>query len=522
MRCLSIARSLGWTVLWSCLFWAGATTGRAQFFVASDGDDAAVGTAGDPWRTLQHAADQVGPGNRVTVRSGTYTNFRLLTSGTASNPIEFIAEPGVLINTMQPGRPDGINLELASHVVIDGFNITGMDRAGVRSVGLDSAFAENVTIRNISAFDNGVWGIFTGFVNDLLIEDNSTSGSIDEHGIYVSNSGDRPVIQRNATFGNNGNGIHMNGDMNTGEGIDGVISDALVSGNTIFDNGLGGGSGINMDGVINSRIENNLLFDNHASGISLFQIDGGAPSTGNVIVNNTIHQAEDGRWALNIQNGSVNNTAYNNILISEHPFRGAIDISPNSLSGFDSDYNVVIDRFTTDDLATTLTLAAWQAQTGNDMHSLVGNANELFVDWPTSDYQLLANAVARDAGTAMSAPSLDLDGAPRPIGASHDIGAFEYRIIAEDLNTDGFVDGLDLGILLANWNRTVAPFRGELNGAPPVDGLDLGILLGAWNPPTLRATSSPTAVPEPTTGLSGIALLLIVAGRQSNRSLAHQ
>ena len=70
-----------------------------------------------------------------------------------------------------------------------------------------------------------------------------------------------------------------------------------------------------------------------------------------------------------------------------------------------------------------------------------------------------------------------------------------------DLNMDGFVDGLDLGIQLGNWNQTVAPELGELNGLPPVDGLDLGILLGAWNPPPLSGSA---AVPEPT----GVALLL--------------
>ncbi len=67
-----------------------------------------------------------------------------------------------------------------------------------------------------------------------------------------------------------------------------------------------------------------------------------------------------------------------------------------------------------------------------------------------------------------------------------------------DLNMDGFVDGLDLGILLGNWDTTTTPDMGELDGTPPVDGLDLGILLGAWNPPPLGGVS---AVPEPTTAL---------------------
>ena len=71
-----------------------------------------------------------------------------------------------------------------------------------------------------------------------------------------------------------------------------------------------------------------------------------------------------------------------------------------------------------------------------------------------------------------------------------------------DLNMDGFVDGLDLGIQLGSWNQTVAPELGELNGVPPVDGLDLGILLGVWNPPPLSAVSG---VPEP----AGLTLMLV-------------
>ena len=321
--------------------------------------------SGTPWRTLQKAANVVGPGDHVTVLPGNYTGFNLTKSGTAANPIEFFAQPGVLINQRNPVTNDGINLENASYVVIDGFSVTGMGRAGVRSVGADEDdFAEHVTIRNVTASNNGVWGIFTGFVDDLLIENNKTSGSIDEHGIYVSNSGDRPIIRNNESWNNTRAGIHMNGDASLGG--DGIISGALVSGNIIHDNGTGGGSGINMDGVQDSRIENNLVYNNHASGISLYQIDGGGGASGNVVINNTVHQASNGRWALNIQDESINNTVLNNILISDHSFRGALDISPDALDGFQSDYNIVISRFTTDGGDSVLNLSQWQALTGQD------------------------------------------------------------------------------------------------------------------------------------------------------------
>jgi len=87
----------------------------------------------------------------------------------------------------------------------------------------------------------------------------------------------------------------------------------------------------------------------------------------------------------------------------------------------------------------------------------------------------------------------------------------------EDLNMDGFVDGLDLGILLGSWNTTTTPELGELNGTPPVDGLDLGILLGAWRPPGV--TGAAAAVPEPgSLVLSSLAMLAwTIAGRRRRR-----
>jgi hypothetical protein len=46
-----------------------------------------------------------------------------------------------------------------------------------------------------------------------------------------------------------------------------------------------------------------------------------------------------------------------------------------------------------------------------------------------------------------------------------------------DLNSDGMVDGADLGMLLAEWGIAGA---GDLNGDGLVDGADLGILLSYW------------------------------------------
>jgi hypothetical protein len=92
----------------------------------------------------------------------------------------------------------------------------------------------------------------------------------------------------------------------------------------------------------------------------------------------------------------------------------------------------------------------------------------------------------------------------------------QFRVLTEltydaDLNGDGFVDGLDLGIQLINWGQNVTPDQGELSGSPPVDSLDLGILLYTWNPKPL----STATVPEPSSlVLSSLASAAMMARRR--------
>jgi parallel beta-helix repeat protein len=482
----------------------------AEYFVSTSGNNAWPGTAAMPWATLQYAAEQVDDGDRVVVRPGDYTGFYLDASGSAAAPIEFFAEPGAQVTQRNGTTPDGINLEGASHVVIDGFAVTGMPRAGVRSV-----LGEFVTIRNVHAYDNDRWGIFTGFVDDLLIENNETSGSAIEHGIYVSNSGDRPVLRGNKSWGNRGSGIHMNGDVS--QGGDGIISDALVTGNWIFGNAAyngttyGGGSGINMDGVQDSRIENNLLYDNHASGISLYSIDGAEGSTGNLVINNTIHQPAQSRWAVNIRDGSTDNTVRNNILLNDHSSRGAISVWDDSLEGFTSDYNALISRFTTDDSNSVQTLAQWRTATGNDLHSFVATAASLFVDAATRDYRLKPGAAAIDAGSSLGAPGVDFFDAARPQGAGVDMGAIEFAaappLAGADFDSSGVVDAADLAIWTTGFGTTTGAQRddGDANNDGAVDGGDFL----AWQ--RQLTGGGMQAVPEPTTNcvplLAGIAVL---------------
>jgi hypothetical protein len=392
-----------------------------DYWVKNGGDDGASGTsAAAAWATLPHAASRVGPGDTVHVLDGSYQGFYLTTSGTESAPITFRAEGAAArITADNPTTPDGINLEGASHVVIDGFVVDGRTRTGVRAV-----TASFVTVRNCKLGFNGRWGILTGFVDDFLAEGNEAHHSQAEHGIYVSNSCARPVVRNNLVHDNHANGLHFNGDLS--QGGNGRIDGALVEGNVIYGNGAGGGSGINMDGSVGGVVRNNLLYDNHASGVSLYRIDASTGSTGNLVVNNTIVNAADGRWCVNINSGSTGNVVRNNILYNLHPTHGAIAVDASSRPGLVSDYNAVIDRFSVDQGSHVLGLAAWQGL-GYDAHSFLTTPAEDFVA-PGTDFHLLPTSPAVDAGTGAGAPSTDLDGNPRPVGAGVDVGAYEVQL----------------------------------------------------------------------------------------------
>src|SRR5690606_12106245 len=127
----------------SCTVWFVLTSASSagQFYVSPLGNDAFAGSAGAPWKTLQRAADAVGPGDVVNVLPGQYAGFDLSTSGTSEQRISFVALPGAIINQPNARTPDGINLEGASYVTVDGFTVTGVPRAGIRAVGAEDDFS---------------------------------------------------------------------------------------------------------------------------------------------------------------------------------------------------------------------------------------------------------------------------------------------------------------------------------------------------------------------------------------------
>ena len=400
-----------------------ALQGQTYYVDPAGSDHTGDGSADYPWQTIQHAASLVAAGDTVLINPGTYGGgITVDRSGTALQPITFRANGAGVVIEGSGGERDAFYIDGADYVVVEGLTIQHATRAGVRI-----SLSDHVTVRTCVLADNGKWGVFTDFSDHTLIEGNESYGAMDEHGIYISNSSDYPTIRGNRLHHNASCGLHMNGDASMGG--DGVISYGLVEKNIVYENGASGGSGINMDGVTDTIIRNNLLYDNHASGISLYQIDGGSGSQNNLVLNNTILMPSDGRWAINIPDASdTGNKVFNNIVYSDHGWRGSILIAAPDLAGFESDYNVVVDRFSADGGNSSIALSAWRVH-GYDAHSFVASPSQLFVDPAAHDYTLRADSPAIDTGTALANVSDDLAGKARPAGPAYDIGAYERVVL---------------------------------------------------------------------------------------------
>lgn len=392
----------------------------ATYAVSPGGSDASAGSAAAPWQTLQKAAESVAPGDVVVVEDGDYAGFACRRSGTAERRIVFKARNryGAKITRANPGKGvDWISILSASYITIDGFDVSGATRAGI---GVRSLSDETGTdtrddiVQNCHSHHNGLPrggahdGVFTGFALNFTVQDCQLDHN-GEHGIYISNSADNPVARRNHSHHNVASGIQLNADKKTGitGAQDGLISNWLVEGNIIHDNGASGGAAINLDGDINGICRNNLIYNNLASGIALYGIDGARASSDNLIVNNTVYNPDSRRAALLLMNGASGNTVFNNILYSG---RGA---GIEAEGEFKHDYNLV-------SRIEGATMAG---------HEAAPAAVTVFTDLAQLDFHPAANSPALNQGVAtfngLAAPRTDLASGARPAGVGFDIGAYE-------------------------------------------------------------------------------------------------
>jgi parallel beta-helix repeat protein len=404
------------------------------FYISPQGHDSNPGTAQMPWATLQHGVDMISPGDTILVQSGTYDGCRIGISGGDNAPKTLKAAPGaqVLINKPGPNNKHNSIIEVENFAgTVTDWTIAGFEVANSHQYGIDVRVTARITVQGNHVHNSSATGIFTAFSDNVVIQGNQSDHN-GEHGIYVSNSSVSPTIASNRSHDNAAAGIHMNGDISEqapkGHRHTGLIQNATVENNVIWENGTQGGSAINCDGVDDSIFRNNLLYNNHASGISLYAIDGAHGSSNNKIYNNTIVMAANSRWPVNIPHDEkkppTGNAVENNILYTPDLNHGSILIASRNVAGFKSDYNVVVGRFSDNNGQSTTTSAKWQAL-GFDLHSIVSTPQQLFVDPANQNFQLNPGSPAIDAGTTLLDVPLDILGVTRPQGLAYDLGCYE-------------------------------------------------------------------------------------------------
>ncbi len=336
----------------------------------------------ETFATIQAAADTAQPGDLVIITPGRYRGIQFEErGGTDSAYIHFLGwgEPGSVI-VDEVAFPDKSWLRDlfyfidAHHIIIQNLAFEGAERAGIFVSGYFSEtghFAHHFIVLDVYSHNNNVWGLHTTSTSMILIQDSVFANSQEEHGAYISGSGDHAVIRRNVFQENNASGLQVNADpqsateevfwyLNNATGDtcdisedevwstewemlkacydeqnlpelgeffeDGVSENLIIEQNVITGNGAAGGAGINLASVRNSVVRNNLIYGNAAAAIACW--DNGYTEEKDLpsslfgcqwveISSNTLVDETGGRGALILNQDARDMVVANNIIIRD-------------------------------------------------------------------------------------------------------------------------------------------------------------------------------------------------------------
>jgi hypothetical protein len=431
------------------------------------------GAEDQPWLTIQYAADQIGAGDTVYVKAGTYAEAVILaTSGASGAEIVFAAYPGDTVtldgSSVTMDAYSGLfHLEGLQHVRIEGFHLVHATATN-HNYGIAVDGGSWITLKGNRTFDTSSSGIIVWGSSHILIDGNEielacSAGAASENECLT--------IGESSFFEISNNHVH-HGSQVRGEGIDakdgstngsvhhnhvhhvvgvGIYVDAWdkstgsidVSHNLVHDvQGNGFAVGSEQGGHLsNIRFFNNIAYDNLWTGLSAHACcTEDHPVSNLLIVNNTVHDNGDtsvsepwGGGIFDENEDATNVVIRNNLCFDNLNFQIALEI-PNPET-------VIVDHNLVEPFR-------------GDEHEVQGDDHQegdpQLADPANHNYHLLEGSPAVDTGSAVDAPSDDFDGQPRPQGQAIDIGAFEHGSLI-------FADGFEAGDLGA-WT---SPNRGD-------------------------------------------------------------
>jgi Periplasmic copper-binding protein (NosD) len=444
--------------------------------------------------TIQAASDAAQPSDLIIITPGRYGGVEVDTKG---------GEDGMYIHFLGWGDPGSVIIDHsadpsksylrhhfyfidAHHYIIQNLAFENAENgAGIFFSGFFSdtgQFSHHMIVMDVYSHNNGSWGLHSTSTNYILIQDSIFTHSRDEHGAYLSGSGDNMLIRRNVFQGNNAAGLQINADPNTateemfywldnstgntcghteddldavtwqemkdcydsqglpdlGEFIeDGISEHIIIEQNVITANGDAGGAGVNLASVRNSTIRNNLIYGNFAGGITCWD-DTYAETKGlasspfgcqnDHIYNNTIVDETGNRGGLILTHDARDMQVYNNIIIRDRS--DAYEVSVNSGSGLRSGANYYSAQYVDESPGFGGEEASFTGFSVSE--GLAQFVNAGFAPWaledgafPTlnpdrPDFHPLPNSVLATGGNPDFAPALDAFGSPR---TGHEIGA---------------------------------------------------------------------------------------------------
>jgi parallel beta-helix repeat protein len=381
-----------------------------------------------------------GPGGSIVLEDGVYAGgFRVSRSGKPNAPFVVRAHHPHKAIIRGPAAKDGKTqrgIEVTgNYVILEGLRVEESSGDGISIIG------QHVTVRNCVLYHNG-WGIQAdrfggagilvgGKADDARIEGTECYENR-EHGIYVSGGADRPIILGNRLHDNGdrqrrlgGNGLQINAD-----GPGWPTEKAVIANNTVYRNHA---MGFSLQGVQNSLVTNNLLYDNqHAVGLGVAKGSRNNRFFYNTVVNRPDASKELKRAVTVVGRGnhgpSSGNRLVDNILFA--PGGIALSFEEEDPSRIESDYNLLwsgLGRPIVWDEKTNKqwTFADWKS-TGHDSHSLVADPG--FVDALKDNFHLLSNSPALKRGKWLDEVLDDLQGNNRPKNDNPTLGAFEISL----------------------------------------------------------------------------------------------
>jgi parallel beta-helix repeat protein len=432
------------------------------YYVSAAGSDRNKGLSlKSPFRSLQKAADQTQPGDTVYVMNGTYSQpdpFKnILTIKHSGKPkawITYKAYPGQKPKLVSKNW-DAIEVQGASYIAIDGFNLKGNND----NISLNYALSQKDNLSNPPVSGSGVGtrpDPETGASPHHINIRNNTVHNFGGNGIFTVQS-DYVTIENNVVFDNAlyspyaNSGISIfggyNSDNNTGYKI-------IVRGNIVHNNEqlvpwfragrITDGNGIIVDTTRNTDIylkgeaytgrtlvENNIAYANGGRGIHIFKSDHVD------ILNNTTYKNLKNP---NIREGEITAIESSDVRVFNNILYSRSVLPANTVADADNviyDYNLVFN-------AAQFTSSASNNKIGQD---------PLFVAPSRGDFSLKAGSPALNSGGGLFAKK-DFYGARRALGKS-DIGAIEKTQTTRRLASDPS-------------KQTVSQ---QLNGSPDRDSL---------------------------------------------------